>query len=189
VDAELPEIVAEAYVRSEASGFRCSCEVEVGRLLATLAAAVPPDGRILELGTGVGVGLAWLVHGLGNRTDVEVVTVELDDEVQEIAAGAPWPPIIRFERGDGAELVERLGQFDLIFADAPGGKLSNLERTIEALRPGAVLLVDDMDLGRHDDAELRAALTVVRERLVTHPRLVAAELDTASGIVVATRRR
>jgi demethylmenaquinone methyltransferase/2-methoxy-6-polyprenyl-1,4-benzoquinol methylase len=186
--AELPEIVAEAYVRSEASGFRCSCETEVGRLLAALAAAVPPDGRILELGTGVGVGLAWLVHGLGNRTDVEVITVELDVEIHEIAASAPWPPFIRFERAEAAGRVGKLGQFDLIFADAPGGKLSELGRTIEALRPGGVLLVDDMDLSRHDDRDLRAALATVRERLLADPRLVAAELNAASGIVVATRR-
>jgi demethylmenaquinone methyltransferase/2-methoxy-6-polyprenyl-1,4-benzoquinol methylase len=189
VDAELPELVVEAYVRSEASGFRYSCETEVGRLLAALAAAVPPEGRILELGTGVGVGLAWLLHGLGNRTDVEVVTVELDDDIQEIATSTPWPPFIRFERGDGAELVGELGQFDLIFADAPGGKLSRLQSTIEALRPRGVLVVDDMDLGRHDDPELRAALVVAREQLVTHPDLIAAEIHAASGIVLATRRR
>jgi hypothetical protein len=70
----------------------------------------------------VGVGLAWLVHGLGARRDVEVVTVELDDEVQRTALSAPWPPWVRFESGDGAEVVGRLGQFDLIFPDAPGGR-------------------------------------------------------------------
>lgn len=186
---DLPEIVAKAYIRSEASGFRCSCEVEVGRLLATLAAAVPADGRILELGTGVGVGLAWLVHGLGNRSDVEVVTVELDAELLEITAGAEWPPFVRFELGDGAELAGELGEFDLIFADAPGGKLSALHRTTEALRPAGVLLVDDMDLDRHDDPELQTALIRVREDLLSHPQLIACELDAASGMILATRRR
>jgi hypothetical protein len=62
-------------------------------------------GRVLEIGTGVGVGLAWLVHGLGARRDVEVVTVELDDQVQRTALSAPWPPWVRFESGDGAEVV------------------------------------------------------------------------------------
>jgi predicted O-methyltransferase YrrM len=188
VEAEFPEIIAEAYTRSEAAGFVCSCEAEVGRLLAVLAAAVPPNGRILELGTGVGVGLAWLVHGLGDRTDVEVITVELDDETQETAASALWPSFVRFELGDGAELAGKLGQFDLIFADAPGGKFSKLQRTIAALRRGGVLVVDDMDLGRHHERGLCAALAVVRERLVSHPNLVAAELNAASGIVLATRR-
>ena len=90
-----------------------------------LAAAVPDNGRILEIGTGVGVGLAWLVHGLGGRQDVEIVTVELDDEVRRTALSAPWPSWVRFESGDGSDVVGRLGQFDLIFPDAPGGKFSS----------------------------------------------------------------
>ena len=86
---ELPETVVAAYERAASTGFQFACEVEVGRLLATLAAAVPNGGRILEIGTGVGVGLAWLVHGLVGRQDVEVVTVELDDVVQQMARSAP----------------------------------------------------------------------------------------------------
>ncbi len=82
---ELPGSVRAAYERASSAGFELACEVEVGRLLAALAAAVPGGGRVLEIGTGVGVGLAWLVHGLGARRDVEVVTVELDDEVQRTA--------------------------------------------------------------------------------------------------------
>ena len=121
---ELPGSVPAAYERADRAGFQLACEVEVGRLLAALAAAVPSGGRVLEIGTGVGVGLAWLVHGLGARQDVEVVTVELDDEVQRAALSAPWPPWVCFESGDGAEVVGSLGQFDLIFPDAPGGRSS-----------------------------------------------------------------
>ena len=82
---ELPESVLAACERAARTGFQLACEVEVGKLLAALAAAVPGGGRILEIGTGtgVGVGLAWLVHGLGGRQDVEVVTVELDDAVPQ----------------------------------------------------------------------------------------------------------
>ena len=89
VTEELPASVLAAHERAASAGFQLACEVEVGRLLAALAAAVPGGGRVLEIGTGVGVGLAWLVHGLGARRDVEVVTVELDDEVQRTALSAP----------------------------------------------------------------------------------------------------
>ena len=161
----------------------------MGRLLAALAAAVPAGGRVLEIGTGVGVGLAWLVHGLGARRDVEVVTVELDEQVQRVARSATWPPWVRFESGDGAEVVGRLGQFDLIFADAPGGKIFKLRRTVAALRRGGVLVVDDMDLTRHDDEQLRSALAVVRHRLLGNDDLVCAELGFSSGVIVAVKRR
>ena len=186
---DLPESVVTAHERAATTDFRLACEVEVGRLLAALSAAVPEGGRILEIGTGVGVGLAWLVHGLGERHDVEVVTVELDDEVQQTARSAPWPSWVRFESGDGAEVVGRLGEFDLIFPGAPGGKVFKLSRTVAALRPGGVLIVDDMDLTRHEDDDLRAALTVARQRLVEDAELVCAELGFGSGVIVATKRR
>jgi predicted O-methyltransferase YrrM len=160
-----------------------------GQGLAALVAAVPGGGRVLEIGTGVGVGLAWLVHGLGARRDVEVVTVELDDEVQRTALSAPWPPWVRFESGDGAEAVGGLGQFDLIFPDAPGGKIFELRRTVAALRRGGVLIVDNMDLTRHDDEQLRSALAVVRHRLLSDAELVCAELSFSSGVIVAVKRR
>ena len=186
---ELPGSVMAAYERAARTGFRLACEADVGRLLAALAAAVPSGGRVLEIGTGVGVGLAWLVHGLGARRDVEVVTVELDDELQRTALSAPWPPWVRFESGDGAEVVGRLGQFDLIFPDAPGGKIFKLRRTVAALRRGGVLVVDDMDLTRHDDEQLRSALAVVRHRLLGNVDLVCAELGFGSGVIVAVKRR
>jgi predicted O-methyltransferase YrrM len=186
---ELPGSVRAAYDRAAGAGFRLACEADVGRLLAALAAAVPSGGRVLEIGTGVGVGLAWLVHGLGARRDVEVVTIELDEQVQRTALSTPWPQWVRFESGDGAEVVGRLGQFDLIFPDAPGGKIFKLRRTVAALRRGDVLVVDDMDLSRHGDEQLRSALAVVRHRLLSSGDLVCAELGFSSGVIVAVKRR
>jgi len=185
----LPRAVLDAQARAAATSFIYSCEPDVGHLLATLAAAVPEDGRILELGTGCGVGLAWLIHGLGDREDVEVVTVELHPATQSMTSSDEWPRFVQFVLGDGAALVHELGKFDLVFADAPGGKLTNLEGTIGALQPGGILLVDDMDLSRQEDPNITAALATVRERLVGHPELVVAELEAGSGIILCTLPR
>ena len=186
---ELPSSVVAAQARAEQLGFELSSEPEVGRLIACLAQTVPAGGRILEIGTGAGVGLAWIVHGLGNRSDVEVITVEVDGELAAQVRAAGWPEWVSIVEGDGAELVGTLGSFDLIFPDAPGGKIFKLRKTVAALRPGGVLLVDDMDLSRHADPELRNALASVRERLLDHPDLICAELPFASGVIVASRRR
>jgi demethylmenaquinone methyltransferase/2-methoxy-6-polyprenyl-1,4-benzoquinol methylase len=185
----LPEIVAAAYGRAAEAGFELSCDPDVGRLLAALAAAVPPQGRVLEIGTGVGAGLAWIVHGLDGRTDVNVVTIDVDPELQATARDGGWPDCVAFVVGDGATLLPEMGSFALIFADAPGGKIRKLGRTLEALRPGGVLLVDDMDLARHEDTGLREALARVRERLLAHPELVTAELAFSTGVMVAVKRR
>lgn len=194
----VPDRITAAHRRAEDARFELSSEPEVGRLLATLAAAVPDHGRILELGTGVGHGLAWIVEGLGERDDVEVVTVELDPEIHAVAQEDSWPGYVRFVLGDGAEAVAEPGAFDLIFPDAPGGKLANLSGTIAALRPGGLLLVDDMDLDRYDEPfvlddgtslDLRAVLADVRETLLGHPALVCVELNCASGLILAAKRR
>jgi predicted O-methyltransferase YrrM len=182
--------VAAARQRAAQAGFQLSSDDEVGRLLAVLAAATPRGGRILELGTGVGVGLAWLVTGLGQRTDVEVLSVENDPDLFAHACGARWPEFVALRCADALALLEQVGKFDLIFADAEGGKTEGLECTIGALRPGGLLVVDDMT-ARPDDArhsQLWPQLANVREILLGHRGLVCVELAWASGLIVCARR-
>lgn len=175
-------LVQDALDRAQAAGFTISSEPPAGPLLAALAAAVPPGGRILEIGTGAGVGLAWLVEGLGGRTDVEVRSVEHDAELGRLAAAGDWPENVTLHEGDVLDLFDTLGTFDLIFADAEGGKWHGLGRTIAALAPGGHLLVDDMATGHEQTVR-------VRETLLTHPDLIAAELPCGTGLILATRRR
>jgi demethylmenaquinone methyltransferase/2-methoxy-6-polyprenyl-1,4-benzoquinol methylase len=188
--SERPRLVAEATERAARRGFEYSCEEPVGPLLATLAAAVPTGGRILELGTGAGVGTAWILAGLGARTDVTVRTVEFDPELAAaVRATAGWPAWTEVLTGDAELLVQRLGRHDLIFADATGGKWTGLRHTIAALAPGGVLLVDDMELSRYTEPEHRASVTAVREALAGDPRLVTVELPAGSGLILSTRSR
>jgi predicted O-methyltransferase YrrM len=175
--------------RAATLGFAMSCEPGVGQLVAVLAARVPPGGRVLEIGTGAGVGTAWLVDGLGGRTDVEVVTIELDEVVAASVDDGTWPPFVRFLVGDALEVMPTLGRFDVVFADAPAGKWVGLEHTIAALEPGGVLVVDDMAPAEWVDDEHRRNTTRVRGELLAHPDLVAVALDWSSGVVLAARRR
>lgn len=185
----LPDVVAAAHRRANEADFTLSCEPGVGRLIAALAAAVPANGRILETGTGVGTGCAWIVHGLAGRTDVEVTSVEIDPDTAAIAAKAEWPAFVSLRTGDVLGLYGSIGSFDLIFADSPGGKWDGLDQTISALRPGGVLLVDDMDPPSWMNDEHREKTGVVREALLSRPDLFAAELAESSGMIVAVRRR
>jgi demethylmenaquinone methyltransferase/2-methoxy-6-polyprenyl-1,4-benzoquinol methylase len=120
---------------------------------------------------------------------VEVISVELDNEIVDQTRSDSWPDWVSIVVGDGADLVGTVGSFDLIFPDAPGGKIFKLRKTIATLRPGGFLLVDDMDLSLHKDPELRNGLASVRERLIEHPDLVCAELAFASGVIIASKRR
>jgi len=149
----LPDQVRQAAQLAAAVGFEMSCDPDTGRTLAVLAAAVRPGGRVLELGTGARVGTAWISYGLAHRSNVEVVTVELDRTTADYPSTSSWPSWINFAVGDAVEITRRAGTFDLIFADAPGGKCDGLDITIAALKPGAHLLVDDMSPENFVDAE------------------------------------
>jgi hypothetical protein len=77
-----------------------------------LAAAVPANGRVLELGTGTGVGTAWITHGLQGRADVEVVTVEIDATTAALAAqysGPSWvgsSPVMQWKHTTAVSLLD-----------------------------------------------------------------------------------
>jgi demethylmenaquinone methyltransferase/2-methoxy-6-polyprenyl-1,4-benzoquinol methylase len=185
----VPPVVKAAYDREQQLRFKQSSEPEVGRLLSVFAAMVPLRGRVLELGTGAGVGLAWIMYGLNERNDVEVTSVEIDREQAASVEAAGWPDWVSIVVGDSVELLGTLGSFDLIFADTPGGKIYNLQATLAALRPGGVLILDDMDIQNTEPPERIARLANVRNQLFGSPSLICTELALSSGVVVAARQR
>jgi len=182
-----PAGVSAARQRAARAGFEHSCDDGTGRLLAVLAAAVPEGGRILEIGTGVGMGCAWMVHGLGSRMDVELVTVEFDASSAAIAAGGAWPTYVQLICGDINELIPTLGTFDLIFPDAPAGKWTGLDRTISSLRPRGVLVVDDLIPKPDQPEEWNRYLARTQEKLLSHPDLVTVEIADLTGVIVAAK--
>ncbi len=182
----VPRAVLAAERRAVERSFAHSCHPPTGPVLAVLAAAVRPGGRVLELGTGVGVGTAWIASGLEGRDDVEVVTVERDEALAELVRSSDLPVTVL--TGDAEALLPGLGTFDLVFADAEGGKWTGLDLTVAALALGGVLLVDDMDLARYHRPEHLVAVAAVRGALVSHPDLVTAELPVGTGLVISTRR-
>lgn len=181
----VPAVVLAAERRAVERSFAHSCDAPTGALLAVLAASLRPGGRVLELGTGVGVGTAWITSGLERREDVAVVTVELDEELADLVRDTDLPVTVL--AGDAEELLPGLGTFDLVFADAPGGKWTGLDLTTAALAVGGVLLVDDMDLARYHRPEDVAAVSAVRQALLSHPGLTSVELPVGTGLVLSTR--
>lgn len=184
----MPALVAAATDRARSAGFPFSCEPAVGQLLAVLAAHLPAGARVLEFGTGAGVGTAWIASGLLPRDDVTVITVEKDPQTAALAARGAWPQFVDLRVGEALGVLGEAGAFDLIFADAPGGKWAGLDRTIAALRPRGLLMVDDMTATPQWTTEQHARQNEVRQALVTSPLLTSAELDHGSGVILATRR-
>jgi predicted O-methyltransferase YrrM len=186
--AALPPLVAAATSRSAAASFPFSCDAAVGQLLAVIAAQLPPGSRVLELGTGVGVGTAWIVSGLLPRTDVTVVTIEKDPQRAALAAQGEWPDFVVLRVADALDVLAGGDSFDLIFADAQGGKWEGLDRTIAALSPHGLLMVDDMTPVPGWTGEQHTMQDRVRRVLLASPLLMSVELGHGSGVVLAARR-
>jgi predicted O-methyltransferase YrrM len=141
-----PAVLDPLRAAAARRGFTLSCDARTGALLAALAAA-RPGGRLLELGTGVGEGTAWLLSGMA--PDARLVTVELDAALQDVARdhlGAD--PRVTFVTSDGGDWLTgaatRGEGFDLVFADTWPGKFTHLDEALSLVRPGGTYLIDDL---------------------------------------------
>jgi predicted O-methyltransferase YrrM len=117
-----------------------------------------------------------------------VTTIENDRQTAALAARGDWPSFVSLRYGEALGLLAEGGTYDLIFADAPDGKWHGLDRTIAALGPHGMLVVDDMTPLPGWPHNQRAGQDRVRHRLLTAPQLIAVELAHGSGVILSTRR-
>ena len=180
-------LVAAARNQARRLDFQLSSDDRVGNLLAVLAAHTKAGGSILELGTGTGAGTAWIVTGLGSRTDVSLVTVESDPTRARAARALPWPEFVELIECDAIDFLNTGRQFDLIFADAQGGKWQRLDLTVAALAENGLLFVDDMDLALCVDAEDRRNTQRVRRALLGDQLLQVVDIGWATGVMLCAK--
>ena len=170
--------------------FPMSCDDETGAVLRALAAS-KPLGIVLELGTGVGVSTAWMLDGLASGT--RLVSVERDARLSHIAKSHLGGDLrLAFHVQDASEFLADMlevgvQKFDLIFADAPAGKYQDLDKTIELLNKGGMVVFDDMRIAADWRSGRVARVQALRENLRLYPELRLSELDIGSGIVLAVK--
>ena len=183
----IPAKVFEARLRAKECCFQMSCEDLVGRLLATLSATVPKNGKSLEIGTGTGVGTAWICTGLRERTDVEVITIEVDPFLHQAVLGGSWPAYIKFICGDAKEMLDNLEEFNLVFADASPVKYGgNIESTFRLLAAGGILVIDDLRANRKLNETQCSDIENLRRKIMANPNLQVVELQWATGVIITT---
>lgn len=175
--AETPPLVERAVA------FERSSIPEVGRLLHLLAAQ-RGRARVGEIGTGTGVGAAWIVSAL--PPEVPFVTVELDAE-RAAAASRLFADDenVTVLHGDWHELMPSEAPFDLLFYDGGGKQHPELdgEQVIGLLAPGGTVVMDDLTPGQ-------SGPDPVREFWLDHPSLASIELLTTpkTAVILAIRR-
>lgn len=185
--AAAPAAWAAIQAATAALGFDMPSEAGTGAMLRLLAAS-KPGGRMLELGTGTGLGTAWLLAGM--NADASLVSIDLDATVQDVAREHLQDDRLRFLLADGLDYVREQppGSFDLIFADAWPGKYEGLGETLALLKRGGLYVVDDMLPQPNWPEGHQARVDDLVARLESHPELVATRFAWASGLIVAARR-
>ncbi len=184
----LPDDVQRALEESRKLSFTNSCTPEVGRLLRLFVAAAGP-GTVAELGTGCGVGSAWLLSGL--REGQTFVSVEsypvYHQRVSELFGNTLNAT---FLCGDWREVLH-YGPSQVVFVDTAEAKDDGAEAVVQALALGGVAVLDDFTPETHWPPGWRGKLDTRRDFWLRHPDLVATEILTTpeTAAVIAVRVR
>ena len=186
---DVPSTLDTIRQETERVGFTLGSEPKTGALLRALAAS-KPGGQFLELGTGTGVGTAWLLSGMDASS--HLVSIDSDAKVSDIARRSlGHDPRVTFHLGDGGEFLRKATpqQFDFIYADAWPGKFSHLDGALSLLKIGGIYFIDDL-LPQPSWPEGHATkVPVLIADLERRRGFVATKLAWASGLMILVRTR
>ena len=185
--AHIPAALDAIRRDTDAIGFTMASEPQTGSLLRTLAAS-KPAGRFLELGTGTGVGTAWLLAGMDAASRLD--SVDRDAAVSAVARRhLGRDPRVTFHVSDGAEFLTRMAprRFDFMYADTWPGKFTHLDLALSLLRPGGIYFVDDLLPQPSWPEEHGPKVPGLIDRLDSQPEFVATRLAWASGLMILVR--
>jgi caffeoyl-CoA O-methyltransferase len=171
-----------------ASGFLC---YQMARLIGAR--------RIFELGSGYGYSTAWFAKAVTENGGGEVFHVVWDErlslEARKHLAVLGYNGMIHYHVGEAVQTLHATpGPFDLIFNDInKEGYAASLPVIFEKLRPGGVLIVDNMLWsGRvFDPKDKTPATTNIRkltEMLTQSPDWIVTLVPVRDGVVVAYKK-
>jgi len=171
---------------------------EQAALLTVLVRAIGAD-RALELGTFTGYGTIAIARGLPE--DGYLLSCDISDEWARIAeryvAADGLSDRVEIRLGPALETLRELprsDRFDFAFIDADKPSYpAYYEQCVELLRPGGLLVVDNVFRGgsvvdRDAEDESVRAIRELNKRLSTDQRMISATVAVADGIAVAVKR-
>ena len=159
-----------------------------GQLLRTLIAS-KPAGHFLELGTGIGLSLSWILDGMDSRSSI----VSLDDNpalIEVVGKYLSSDPRVELICTDGSSWLNNYSGvgFDLIFADSWPGKYSDIDLALSLVRSGGFYVIDDMLPRAKWSQEHGKKANALVSYLENHERFYTTVLDWSTGIVMCTKK-
>ena len=194
----VPEDKALLIARDAADHLGCVPVLPgAGRALQLFAAALGARTAV-EIGTGAGVSLLYMLRGMA--PDAVVTTIDVEAEHQKaakatIAAGGFAPESARMITGRALDVLPRLadGAYDMVLIDARKKEYPQyLEQAIRLVRIGGVIAIDnalwhsrvpDPAQRDADTTAVRTTLKAVKENEALEPVLLAA----GDGLLIAIR--
>lgn len=187
--ARVPAALEGILRDTQKLGFKMGSEPQTGALLRTLA-ATKPGGRFLELGTGTGIGTAWLLSGMDAESRLD--SVEIDSNVSDIARRhLGKDPRVSFHSADGIDFLKKAPApgYDFIYADTWPGKFSHLELALSLVRVGGIYFIDDLLPQPAWPAEHASKIPMLIAELEKRSDFISSRLAWSSGLMILVRTR
>jgi caffeoyl-CoA O-methyltransferase len=160
---------------------------------------------VFEMGSGYGYSTAWFAKAVKENSAEQsnqagiVYHVVWDEKLSQMARGhlkqLGLDPFVEFYVAEAIQTLQKVKtQFDLIFCDIDKDAYpAALEIIEEKLRPGGVLIIDNMlwHARIFDPADHSAATEGVREftrRITTSPNWIASLAPLRDGLIVAYKK-
>ncbi|MCL6600438.1 MAG: class I SAM-dependent methyltransferase [Alicyclobacillus macrosporangiidus] len=182
----VPELVERALQVASQHGFSSSCLDEVGRFLQILG-GFKSGAKVAEIGTGFGVGSAWILSGMD--ADSTLFTVESDpDRVSAVREMFSGIENVRIIAGDW-KLILRYAPFDYVFVDAKPAKYDEADLVIRSVNLNGFIVLDDFTPMEHWPDEWKGTQDLVRDKWFNDDRLLCMELRTSEKNSILLARR
>jgi predicted O-methyltransferase YrrM len=169
-------------------GFTMPSDLYIGSLLKTLISS-KPGSNLLEIGTGIGLSLSWMIDGMDANSTI--TSVDKDPQLIEIATEFfGLDRRVHIVCQDGSKWIKdsKGNTFDLIFADAWPGKYSDLDQILELLKVGGIYVIDDMLVQPNWPEGHQDLVNELIDKLENREDLQLTKLNWSTGIIIAVKQ-
>ena len=97
------------------------------------------------------------------------------------------PSYVQILTANALDVLEKLGTFNFVFADAAPIKYGHISSMLRILRPGGLLMIDDLEATVQTSEVEHAEKDALQRSLLHHRDLNAMEMEWSSGVVLATK--
>lgn len=186
---DTPNVYAALLSKSDEIGFTMPSDMYIGTFLKTLVAS-KPAGRFLELGTGMGLSLAWMLEGMDSAS--KLISVDNDMDLIQIATSFfGTDERLQLICADGGDWIvqNQEEKFDLVFADAWPGKYSLLEETLGLIKVGGFYVIDDMTEQPNWPEGHSTYVASLVDKLERRQDFTITKMDWSTGVIVAVKTK